>query len=385
MSVVGKLVALLATDNSAWKRGFDDAGKDMDKFNGKSKGFFKDLKSQFGKSSTLGQSLKLIAGGGAIGALSMLGKELANATDEIVKMSQAFRKGEIESGMFFEKVAAGVPVLGGFWQFGRNIRESFTHEREEADKFKASLDAHLKVLTDYTNQIKEIGKASNASHDKLQGMYDNEYNKGILARAPDNTTKDVWQSLIDQNKKINDAKKELDEAVIRTMQARQEAGKGFKYSTEWDAAQTVLKAAEAAEALRRGEFEAVKNEIVKNGEKERTKIIDDAARERQKQLQEEADHQQEKLDQYNREQKDKLKSLYDSLNADKQQLIEAKSTETRIVRAGDTRQILRAPDVMQPLEKLGEKQLEALQGISDILSEQVTNVQDAVTDILVQF
>lgn len=92
------------------------------------KGFLKGLNAELGKKSMLGQITKLAMGGGAIAGASMLGRELAGSTKELADLADQMRENKMTTGEFTEKIAGSIPVLGNFWQAGRNIRELITGE-----------------------------------------------------------------------------------------------------------------------------------------------------------------------------------------------------------------------------------------------------------------
>ncbi len=94
MGIIGALVGLLKADSSAWKKGFGEARDEVTKTDAKSSDLFKSMKSKFGKGSELAQFGKILAGGGAIMGLTMIGKEIYNVADAWTGVTKAAEEAE---------------------------------------------------------------------------------------------------------------------------------------------------------------------------------------------------------------------------------------------------------------------------------------------------
>src|SRR4051812_6211089 len=98
---ISSLSVLLTGDTTSFSGSMKGAagdvknfGGDVDKAKSKVNGFFKDLKSNFGRSSTLGQSLKVLAGGGAIMALGKIASEFDELTKKAEDFAMALDRGD---------------------------------------------------------------------------------------------------------------------------------------------------------------------------------------------------------------------------------------------------------------------------------------------------
>ncbi len=207
------------------------------------KGFIQGINSELGKKSLMGQSLKMAMGGGAVMGLSMAGNELSSLTKNMVEMKDAFKEGKISGGEFAEKIASSIPVLGKFWEAGRNIREILTGEEAAMRKLNAAFDAQiaaneksLAVAQKYRQELKAGMALKNEMADALAL-------KNNPNLAPDMTLKHnmdrineafpSFSKLVQQKGGMNQAALDLDNQI----RAKQEAA---------DKAQAAQKAADAA-------------------------------------------------------------------------------------------------------------------------------------------
>lgn len=168
----------------------------------------KELKGALGEESALGNVGKMLKGAGAIAGFAVIGQVLNDATGKARELVEQFRAGEISSGQMVENIAAGLPVIGNFWQAGRNIREMFTGEEAAAREIlkleklrNAALDmrkAALERVAEVTRKTDDVTRvagqkrtldrlAPGASRDRLElaqgGVNDRaglgaEYEKG---------------------------------------------------------------------------------------------------------------------------------------------------------------------------------------------------------------
>ena len=126
-STIASLIIKLFADSSTLQQGFDDAKK-------KSKGFLGDLKSMFGKSSTLGLLTKTLMGGGAIAGIGLIAKEFAKTGEEAEKLTTEFRQGKINSDQLAQGLLESVPIIGSLVKGAEGFSEALTGAKEQARK-----------------------------------------------------------------------------------------------------------------------------------------------------------------------------------------------------------------------------------------------------------
>lgn len=166
MAIIGAITALFKAETSSWTKGCNQAGQDLDKLNKKSKGFFKDMKSQFGKGSLLGQSLKLAAGGGAIAGLTMALHEIGAMADKIIDIKAQFKAGTITAGELTDQLLKTLPVFGAMYEDALKIREIFTgEEAAAAEMFKKRNAANLQGVSLGEKTIELAKRLKAAQHD----------------------------------------------------------------------------------------------------------------------------------------------------------------------------------------------------------------------------
>lgn len=224
--IFASLLAKLGFDTTAWTSGANRAGQELDKLGKKSKGFFADLKKDFGKGSMLGQSLKLLAGGGAIAGVGLAARELANLGATIEEMSIQMRSGQKSFREFTEEGIRSIPILGNVTKFFDGLREAITGEKYAIDKqinayerrTQANRDAiakaeeYKKIALSTLREVEtEAAKSKRAS--ALLGI-DNEFFReewGVrfdigdrLAKIRKDTADAIKQSEIDRLSKATD-------------------------------------------------------------------------------------------------------------------------------------------------------------------------------------
>jgi hypothetical protein len=112
-------------------------------------GFFpglEGLKHTLGGRGSLKEIVETLAGGGAVAGLSRSLDVFAEMTHKIVEVSDAFHRGELSSGAFFEKIASSLPILGKAWDVGRNVRELITHEERDIRELDEALAKQTETL-----------------------------------------------------------------------------------------------------------------------------------------------------------------------------------------------------------------------------------------------
>lgn len=132
----------------------------------KKAGAFDSLKSATGEESDLGMFGKMLAGGGALAGLSMVGTRLNNATMEALKLRDEFSKGNMTVGEMADKLAGIVPIYGQLWQAGRNYRELLTGELADLQEVEALERRRLEVLQQRGSVLRDViarGRQNEAS------------------------------------------------------------------------------------------------------------------------------------------------------------------------------------------------------------------------------
>jgi hypothetical protein len=128
MSFIGSLLCILKADASAWRKGFDQAGKDTEKLKSKSNSLFKQLDSQFGDKSNLGRGLKIMFGGAAIGGIGLAINRFAQLGESLGKMSIDARTGAKNLTDVYDEIARGLPLIGGLVRGLEGLQEAWTGE-----------------------------------------------------------------------------------------------------------------------------------------------------------------------------------------------------------------------------------------------------------------
>jgi hypothetical protein len=156
VAIFGVMTGILDAETSGWTKGFQSAGRDMSNLDKKSKGFFRDLKSNFGKSSTLGQSLKLAAGGGAVGALTAAARQVQGFADELAHMRAEIDAGNASFVDMADQGARALPIIGAFYSAGRSIREAIMGEQSALDTANRETDSYNKTIEHALERRSEI-------------------------------------------------------------------------------------------------------------------------------------------------------------------------------------------------------------------------------------
>jgi DNA repair exonuclease SbcCD ATPase subunit len=152
MAVVGSMVVVAKADSTEWKKGMAEMRGEVDKTSKKAKSFFSDMKSSFGKSSTLGQSLKLIAGKGAIAAFTGVATELKSWAEDIGRIKQEMAEGKIDTAGMVDELARGAPIFGQWWSAGRAIHDLMSSDTQEIQK----QNKELKAAADHWDEINKL-------------------------------------------------------------------------------------------------------------------------------------------------------------------------------------------------------------------------------------
>lgn len=159
MAQVGTAVVKFATDTAQYTKGTETAKK-------ANKSFFDDLKSNFGKSSALGQSLKILAGSGAIFALGKIASEFDNLTKKIGEYSAKVAQGEATWGDFSGEMARSIPVVGSLGDGLANIYELVSGD----STYAAGLAVATKRQNEHTQSMVAFAKAAAESREQWAAL-----------------------------------------------------------------------------------------------------------------------------------------------------------------------------------------------------------------------
>src|SRR6185312_11483437 len=112
MGIIAAWNVLMGADNTQFKKVMADSRNETAKTDNTFKGFLKSLKGDFGKGSALGQSLKLLAGGGAIAGLSLATAKFEEFTAKILELATATDRGSESFGEQFGELFRTLPIVG---------------------------------------------------------------------------------------------------------------------------------------------------------------------------------------------------------------------------------------------------------------------------------
>ena len=126
-------------------------------------GFFKSLKGELGKGSELGQTLKMMMGGGAIAAAGMAGNELAAMTGKMAALMDSTNSLKMNAADVTMELGKSLPVLGGIFTAGENINEMFTGEKSAIAQANEEIKAQQELFD-------RLGKDAKTYRDAIHSM-----------------------------------------------------------------------------------------------------------------------------------------------------------------------------------------------------------------------
>jgi hypothetical protein len=144
MSVIASLIVRLLGDTSS----FDNSMK-------KSKGLLDGLKGGLGGRSNFKEFSELLKGGGALVGLTMMGRALQGIAKEIRAIDEEFGDVKETTSEWLVRVGKAIPVYGEFVAAGQELREVFTGERKELEKWLTQVkkdDARARDLFERRNK-----------------------------------------------------------------------------------------------------------------------------------------------------------------------------------------------------------------------------------------
>jgi hypothetical protein len=190
----------------------------------------KDLKSELGKGSLFGSTIKTLAGGGAIMGLSMAAGEMANFTGKIADASDALRKGDASAGEAIGNMARQAPVLGPLITAFDNLRNVVTGERvalELTNKEAALTSAYYSKMVESVNLAKTaiqdfVVERRKALATMAQAQTDDPLAKNVLGLREAQTSQwEADQKAIDERikaqQKVNAERLNIQKQTVETL------------------------------------------------------------------------------------------------------------------------------------------------------------------------
>ncbi len=128
-------------------------------------GVLSELQGDFGKKSLLGKTLKLIQGGGAIGALAMGSGMLNQLSKQVEEMSLAYVRGKTTAAELSGEILKSIPIVGAageglarFWGLASGETFRVDHIYQEAEAIDAVTDAMKQSNAVIQETSKSLGR-----------------------------------------------------------------------------------------------------------------------------------------------------------------------------------------------------------------------------------
>lgn len=126
------------------------------------------VKRQFGRRGLFGDLGEILTGGGIVAGVTFLGRELSSVVKTANELTSAFATGAISAGELTERIAGSIPVLGEFWQLGRNIQDAMSGAAIEA----AKLVVETKRALEASRLPRQAVRGARASIDSVDSFAD---------------------------------------------------------------------------------------------------------------------------------------------------------------------------------------------------------------------
>lgn len=216
---IGSLLVNLVAETMGFSTGLNRAKSDLKGFENqakasteKTKGFFKSMSADLGKKSFLGQSLKMLAGGGAVGALSMASNEFNDLTKKAEELAGMQYKSVEQQRKMTAEFLTSIPIAGKLGEAFARIWEMASGTTAEVAKMNAQMESQ--------NRLIEMMQIRIELHKKLESMskkYADEVQTSIVKLFSSAKEFDAWMAERTTKKKEeedlaevrNAAKKEL--------------------------------------------------------------------------------------------------------------------------------------------------------------------------------
>lgn len=169
-----------------------------------------DLKSQFGKSSILGQIIPLLAGSGAIAALGMAAGKVREFGASIRDLSENWSTYAENQDKLTEKIASMVPVLGSVFLAVRDVESAITGSGKRA---KEAVE-HWEKYHDAVAKTKKL--ISDGAWSKLlpfSQSIQKSVDEASLAMTSDGTGKDILRAMQDSRHQAYQIKSLANDAI----------------------------------------------------------------------------------------------------------------------------------------------------------------------------
>lgn len=215
-TTIANLAVQMSVDSGGFFADMQTAGtrvktfnSEMEKASGSSGGkagkgwysnWLKETNAQFGKRSDFAKTMKLLAGGGAIGGFAMAANEVKTLTDAMVGLKDGTKK--------WADVFASIPLFGTGVEIGKNIRAMFTVGEESL----TGLEARAKSLA---AAFKDMHTAAEKMRDTTAKIIEEQRTAGMtpIEKELDAIAKQR-QTMEDERKKIEDAAKASGNAFV---------------------------------------------------------------------------------------------------------------------------------------------------------------------------
>lgn len=128
------------------------------------KSAFAGIKSELGKGSVLGQSMKLLAGGGVVAGLGLAMHQFEDVTGKMAALADEIRSGDKAWDEITSDFLRTLPILGEMTKGFDNLREAMTGEKFEIMRVDA-------LVAEQDHWLKEQGrnaKEAAAAHDAFE-------------------------------------------------------------------------------------------------------------------------------------------------------------------------------------------------------------------------
>jgi hypothetical protein len=217
MAIFGAVNGLLNLETEAWTRGAKKAGEDIDALDKKTQGFFDTAKGF--RSSEFGQSLRLLAGGGALGIVDRLVGDATKMVDTFSELSGKIDTGEASLADMEAELARQTPVLGTFVKFWDSVLGAVTG----TTKALAEQDAYVKDQLASLERRTAIIRDGTAAEQEFTEELRKWSQQHIVESLGNGTSGAIGKAILAQT---NEAKKVQDQYAAAMKKIMQDVAKG---------------------------------------------------------------------------------------------------------------------------------------------------------------
>lgn len=260
--------------------------------------FFDELNGMAGKRSILGKSMKLLMGGGVIGALGMASGEFNALTQVAEKFAMSLNKGPEAARAATAELLLSIPVVGrlaeGFDRIGGLISGDTAYVArltQEAENLNAVTDswAHglkiaqeyqAKITADITEEarIRELIGKQGAEKEAIQNAQDFARKKAAAEKEAEDAAKAVTGDPEEQKRLAGLRQQMMNMAAPERGLTQIDARKGSRadlsyqqdmadFRQKYDTLKMEIQAIEKGQANRLAEIDAAKNKKILEGQK----------------------------------------------------------------------------------------------------------------------